>query len=129
MHTKVLTRSLLLLLSIILFIGCTTNNMKSNTSIDIYLPKGSSWFDFWTGKQQDGGQNVEKECPLDILPLYVKTGSILPLGPFLQYAEEKPADTREIRIYPGADASFALYEDENDNYNYEKGVFATIQFK
>ncbi len=56
----------------------------------------------------------------------VKSGSIVPMGPFVQYATEKPADPIELRIYPGADGSFTLYEDENDNYNYEKGVYATI---
>jgi len=58
----------------------------------------------------------------------VKAGSIVPMGPFVQYSNEKPADPIELRIYPGADGSFTLYEDENDNYNYEKGVYATIGF-
>jgi alpha-D-xyloside xylohydrolase len=60
------------------------------------------------------------------MPLFVKAGSIVPMGPYLQYASEKPADPLEIRIYPGADASFVLYEDENDTYNYEQGKYATI---
>ena len=59
----------------------------------------------------------------------VRSGSILPMGPFVQYATEKPADPIELRIYPGADGSFTLYEDENDNYNYEKGVYSTIDFR
>lgn len=99
-----------------------------NTSVETYLPDGVLWFDFWTGEQQDGGQNIAKECPMDILPLYIKAGSILPLGPFIQYTGEKPADPIELRIYAGADASFLLYEDEDDNYNYEEGVYATIKF-
>ncbi len=99
-----------------------------NKSVDTYLPEGVSWIDFWTGERWDGGQTVEKKCPLDILPLYVKEGSILPFGPFIQYATEKPADPIELRIYPGADGLFKLYEDENDNYNYEKGIYATIPF-
>ena len=63
---------------------------------------------------------------MDILPLYVKAGSIIPMGPTMQYATEKKADPIELRVYTGADAEFTLYEDENDNYNYEKGVYALI---
>jgi alpha-D-xyloside xylohydrolase len=62
------------------------------------------------------------------MPLYVRAGSIVPMGPRMEYATEKPADTIELRIYPGADGQFTLYEDENDNYDYEKGQFATIPF-
>jgi alpha-D-xyloside xylohydrolase len=64
--------------------------------------------------------------PLDRLPLYVRAGSILPLGPDEEWSTEKPADPIELRIYPGADGDFTLYEDENDTYNYEKGAYATI---
>ena len=63
---------------------------------------------------------------METLPLFIRPGSIIPLGPFLQYSSEKPADPIELRIYPGADGSFTLYEDEGDNYNYEKGKHATI---
>jgi len=91
-----------------------------------YLPEGAGWIDFWTGEPLKGGQEITRNTPIDILPLYVKAGSIVPLGPFLQYAAEKKPAEMEIRIYPGADGSFTLYEDENDNYDYEKGVFATI---
>lgn len=97
-------------------------------SREVYLPGGTSWYDFWTGEQMAGGKKVTKETPLDIIPLFVKAGSILPIGPEVQYAEEKKWDDLEIRIYPGADGKFVLYEDENDNYNYEKGVYATITF-
>ena len=68
------------------------------------------------------------EAPVEKIPLLVKAGSILPMGPFVQYATEKPADPLELRIYAGADGTFTLYEDENDNYNYEKGIYATISF-
>jgi alpha-D-xyloside xylohydrolase len=68
------------------------------------------------------------DAPIDIIPLLIKGGSIIPMGPFLQYSTEKPADPIELRIYPGADGNFTLYEDENDNYNYEKGIYATIDF-
>lgn len=95
----------------------------------VYLPKGNDWFDFWTGKSYTGGQRVEKEVPIDIVPLFVKAGSILPLGPKVQYAQESKWDNLEVRIYPGKDALFTLYEDENDGYNYEKGEYSTITFK
>jgi len=94
----------------------------------IYLPKGMNWYDFWTGEKYSGGQAVSKETPIDIIPVYVKAGSILPIGPEAQYATEKEWDNLEIRIYPGADGEFTLYEDENDNYNYEKGIYSTITF-
>lgn len=95
---------------------------------DVYLPKGSEWFDFWTGEKLAGGQKTTKETPMDIIPLYVKAGSILPFGPKVQYATEKKWDNLEIRVYEGADGEFTLYEDENDNYNYEKGMYSTISF-
>ena len=95
---------------------------------DVYLPKGSDWYDFWTGEKFIGGQIQKKETPLDIIPLYVKAGSVLPIGPKVQYATEKKWDNLEIRIYEGANGEFTLYEDENDNYNYEKGIYSTIIF-
>jgi alpha-D-xyloside xylohydrolase len=95
-------------------------------SKSVYLPDGTQWFDFWTGEEFKGGQNVEKDVPIDIIPLYVKAGSILPMGPFVQYAGEKK-DPVELRIYPGADGKFVLYEDEGDNYNYEEGAYSTIE--
>jgi len=84
-------------------------------SDEVYLPNGTDWFDYWTGEKLKGGQSVSKETPIDIIPLYVKAGSILPIGPKVQYATEKKWDELEIRIYPGADGEFVLYEDENDN--------------
>jgi alpha-D-xyloside xylohydrolase len=92
----------------------------------VYLPGPAKWFDFWTGKTFDGGQTITAPAPIEIMPLYVKAGSIIPMGPFIQYATEKPADPIELRVYTGADASFTLYEDENDNFDYEKGKYATI---
>lgn len=96
---------------------------------EVYLPKDTDWYDFWTGEKVNGGQSVKKEAPIDIIPLYIKAGSIIPVGPKVQFAEEKKWDNLEIRVYPGADGEFTLYEDENDNYNYEKGVYSTITFK
>lgn len=94
----------------------------------VYLPCGVEWYDFWTGERQTGGRTVQKACPIDIMPLYVKAGSVLPIGPKVQYAGEKTWEDLEIRVYPGADCRFVLYEDENDNYNYEQGAFSEIPF-
>ena len=94
-----------------------------------YLPKGAAWYDFWTNKQYKGGQDVTLETTLDRVPMFVRAGSILPLGPEMQYVGEKAWDNLELRIYPGANGSFTLYEDEGDNYNYEKGQYATITFQ
>jgi alpha-D-xyloside xylohydrolase len=93
----------------------------------VYLPAGTSWFDFWTGKTTDGGKKSVFPAPIDSIPILVKAGSIVPMGPFVQYAAEKN-DPIELRVYPGSNADFVLYEDENDTYNYEKGVYATIAF-
>ena len=94
----------------------------------VYLPEGTGWIDFWTGNGVAGGRSITADAPIDRIPLLVRAGSIIPMGPFIQYAAEKPADPIELRIYPGANGSFTLYEDENDNYDYEKGVYATIAF-
>ncbi|MBR4434305.1 MAG: DUF5110 domain-containing protein [Bacteroidaceae bacterium] len=93
-----------------------------------YLPKGTSWYDFWTGKRYKGGQTVTIETMLDRVPMFVRAGSILPLGPEMQYVGEKSWDDLEIRIYPGADGTFTLYEDEGDSYNYERGQYSEIRF-
>lgn len=95
---------------------------------NVYLPKTIDWYDFWTGMRHNGGQTIVTDAPLDRIPLFVKAGSIVPMGPVVQYSDEKPADTLEIRVYKGADGEFTLYEDEGDNYNYEKGAFSTIHF-
>ncbi len=99
---------------------------KGATSRSVVLPAGTQWTDFWTGQTIQGGQTITASAPLDTLPLYVKAGSILPVGPELQYTSEKPADPIELRVYPGADGTFTLYEDEGVNNNYEKGQYATI---
>ncbi len=91
----------------------------------VYLPD-AKWYDFWTGSELAGGQTLNAITPLDRLPLYVRAGSIVPLGPDVEWSTEKAADPIELRIYGGADGDFTIYEDENDNYNYEKGVNATI---
>jgi alpha-D-xyloside xylohydrolase len=106
----------------------TNEDFGTIKSRELYLPKGADWFDFWTGDKFTGGQTIKKEAPIDIIPLFVKTGSILPVGPKVQFAIEKKWDNLEIRVYEGANGEYTLYEDENDNYNYEKGVFSTITF-
>ena len=95
------------------------------TTRAVYLPAGPTWYDFWTGKSYPGGQTLEAAAPIEIMPLFVRAGSIIPYGPQIEYAMEK-SDPIEIRVYRGANGSFTLYEDEGDNYNYEKGKFATI---
>lgn len=95
---------------------------------EVYLPAGTGWYDFHTNKSYAGGRVLNMESDIFTIPMFVKSGSILPLGPEVQYATEKPWDNLEIRVYPGADGEFTLYEDEGDNYNYEKGLYSTIRF-
>ena len=94
-----------------------------------YLPKGTTWYDFWTGKRYKGGQSVKLETQLNRVPMFVRAGSIVPMGPEMQYVGEKSWDQLELRVYPGADGQFVLYEDEGDGYNYEKGAYSTINIK
>ena len=96
--------------------------------VNVYLPQGNKWFDFWSNAQYEGGQEVQRLCPINIMPVFIKAGTILPFGPDVQYSSEKPWDELEIRVYPGANGEFTLYEDEGDNYNYEKGKFSEIKF-
>ncbi len=103
-------------------------NWNATKTVVKYLPKGTDWYDFWTGKRYKGGQSIHYSTSLQIVPMFVRAGSILPLGPEMQYVGEKAWDHLEIRVYPGADGQFTLYEDEGDSYNYEKGVYSTIPF-
>jgi alpha-D-xyloside xylohydrolase len=91
----------------------------------VYLPK-ATWYEFWTGDRVEGGKRIEADAPLNKMPLFVRAGSIVPLGPAMEWSTEKPADPLEVRVYPGADGDFTLYEDENDGYAYTKGAHATI---
>ncbi len=95
------------------------------TSRSVYLPAGAGWYDFWTGGRTAGGTQVTVPAPLDRIPLAVRAGSILPLGPVIEYAGQA-TDPIELRIYPGADGDFTLYEDSGDGYGYERGAHATI---
>ncbi|SDH80580.1 alpha-D-xyloside xylohydrolase [Chryseobacterium taeanense] len=103
-------------------------DFNQNKTVKVYLPAGSDWFDFWTNEKYKGGQEIEKSVNLQSIPLYVKAGSIIPFGPDVQYATEKKWDNLTVKIYQGTDADFVLYEDEFDNYNYEKGDYTEIPF-
>jgi alpha-D-xyloside xylohydrolase len=94
----------------------------------LYLPR-ATWYNFWTGEQSAGGRSLAVPAPIGILPLYVKAGSIIPMGEEMEYATQKPASSIELRIYPGANGQFTLYEDENNNYDYEKGAYCLIKFR
>ena len=110
------------------------NSKKNNIdftaekSRQVYLPEGSAWYDYWTNEKVNGGQQISRKTTIDMIPLYIKAGAIIPFGPQVQYADEKKWENLEMKIYPGADGSFVLYEDEFDNYNYEKGAFTEIEF-
>lgn len=95
----------------------------------VYLPKGNGWYDFWTNQYYEGGQTIIAECPIDIIPLYVKAGSILPMTQFMKYVDEIPDAPIEVRIYAGKDTEFELYEDEGNSYRYEEGVYAITKFE
>ena len=103
-------------------------NWLEKKTATTYLPKGALWYDFWTGKRYKGGQSVTVETTLHQVPMFVRAGSILPLGPEMQYVGEKKWDHLELHIYPGADGTFTLYEDEGDGYRYEEGIYTTITF-
>jgi alpha-D-xyloside xylohydrolase len=94
---------------------------------EVYLPKGSDWYEIYKGQYFDGGKKIVTDAPYERMPLFVKAGSIIPFGPELRYTSERPADTITLFIYTGRNASFNLYEDEDVNYNYEKGLFSTIK--
>jgi alpha-D-xyloside xylohydrolase len=95
------------------------------TTRPIVLPAGNDWVDFWTGQTQRGGQTITANAPLAQMPIFVRAGSIVPMGPVVQSAAEAE-DPLEIRIYPGKDADFQLYEDSGDGYAYENAARATI---
>jgi len=94
----------------------------------VYLPDAPVWYDFWTGKRIHGGQQLNVDAPLQTLPLFMRAGSIVPLGPEIEYADQQPGGPIEVRIYRGADGAFTLYEDEGDGHKYEQGAYTTIPF-
>jgi alpha-glucosidase (family GH31 glycosyl hydrolase) len=99
---------------------------KGPTTRRVYLPR-STWYDFWTGERLEGGREISRPVDLETVPLYVRAGSILPLGPVKQFTAEKVDEPLSISIYPGADASFLLYEDDGASFNYRKGEWTGIQ--
>jgi alpha-D-xyloside xylohydrolase len=111
-----------------MFLVCPVTDYKARNRA-VYLPADTMWYDFHTGVQYTGGQRIVSNAPVTDMPLYIKAGSILPLGPDIQYTDEKAADPIELRIYAGQDGSFTLYEDEGTNNNYLKGKFSEIPFK
>lgn len=96
---------------------------------DVYLPSGTGWYNFRTGRYFKGGQIIQADALYNEMPIFVKEGSIIPFGPDIQYTSEKQADSIRLFIYTGRDAFFNLYEDEGDNYNYENGFCSSITFK
>jgi alpha-D-xyloside xylohydrolase len=102
----------------------TTYRARSRTVQLPAVPGG--WYEFWTGKSVGGGKAVDAPAPYDEMPLHVRAGAILPVGPELQYADEKPAEPLTLRVYAGADGDFCLYEDDGASYGYERGEFTRI---
>ncbi len=106
---------------------CPVTEYKAR-SRELYLPEGG-WYNFWTGSFHKGGENVLMPAPLDEIPLFVREGSILPVGPEIEYTRQKPEDPLTLYVYSGKDASFAYYEDDGLTFEYEKGQFAVIPFQ
>lgn len=109
--------------------GWTPVDWSESKTYEVYLPAGCCWYDFYTGRKYEGGQSINAPAPLAYSPLFVKAGSILPLGEEMQYSSEKPWDFITLNIYPGGNAEFTLYEDEGDNYNYLDGKFTRIPMR
>lgn len=103
-------------------------DFTESKSTSVYLPKGASWYNFWTNENYDGGQELKLKTEIDKIPLFIKAGTIMPFGPKVQYSTQKEWNNLEIRVFEGADGEFTLYEDEFDNYNYEKAMYSTIKF-
>jgi alpha-D-xyloside xylohydrolase len=107
-----------------------TQNSEPVTNVKrtrpVYLPDGTGWYDFWTDAYHSGGQTIEVNATLDTMPLFVRAGSIIPVGPSRQHVADLPNAPIELHVYGGRNGRFLLYDDEGDNYNYETGEFATI---
>jgi alpha-D-xyloside xylohydrolase len=111
------------------------NWMKPDTpafddkNISVYLPKHTRWYDFWSGTSVMGGRTIQISPPIDQIPLFIPAGSIIPVGPDIQYANQRTDEPVELRVYPGKNAEFTFYDDEGDTYNYEKGICAQIPIR
>ncbi len=109
------------------FLVCPVYEYKSRKR-DVYFPNNGGWFNVYTGEYLAGGQKVNVDAPYERMPLFVREGSIIPIGPKIEYTDQKKDSLTDICIYAGKDATFKLYEDEGTNYNYENGKFSIIQF-
>ena len=96
---------------------------------NVYLPKQKGWYDFYTGKYYAGGQTIVADAPFEKIPVFVPEGAILPVGPEMEWSDQKKAELIDLYVYAGKDGQFTIYEDEGTNYNYEKGKYATIDIK
>ena len=96
---------------------------NSSKTREVYLPEGG-WYDFWTNEYYEGGQTIVADATIDVMPLYVKAGSILPMTESMEYVDEIADATVDLHVYPGKDAEFELYEDEGDGYGYEDGEYS-----
>ncbi|WP_163400075.1 glycoside hydrolase family 31 protein [Flavobacterium fluviatile] len=94
---------------------------------DMYFPEGD-WYNYWTNEKMQGGKTIKVKAELNEIPMFVKAGTILPLGPKVQYATQKTTEPLQIKVYPGKDAQFVLYLDDNESYEYEKGKYSEIVF-
>ncbi len=109
------------------FLVCPVTEPNAKTR-KVYLPKGANWMDYWTGTHYVGGQWIDAPTPINQIPIFVRMGSIVPMGPVLQYSSQKSDEPLVINIYRGANTDFTLYEDEGDNYNCESGKSSNIKF-
>jgi alpha-D-xyloside xylohydrolase len=107
------------------FLVSPVTDYKARTRT-VYLPAGTNWYDFWTGKRLNGGQTITADAPLERLPLYMRAGAIVPVGPEQQYIGEKPNAPVTLYVYAGANGHFSLYEDDGKSYGYERGEFARV---
>lgn len=98
------------------------------TERELYLPANTGWYNLYDGTYLKGGQKITADAPYERMPIYVREGAIIPFGPEIEYTTQKPADVITLYVYGGKDGKFELYEDENTNYNYEKGEFVKIPF-
>ena len=112
-----------------MYYGVESVELNKEKTWKCYLPKGTGWYDYWTNQKYDGGQYVTVDAGIDRIPIFVREGSIIPVAEGLMYAEQQPERPVRLMVYPGADGEFLLYEDEGNNYNFEKGAYATTKLK
>jgi alpha-glucosidase/alpha-D-xyloside xylohydrolase len=101
---------------------------KGATSRRLYLPHGL-WYDFWTEAKAEGGREITRPVDLATIPIYLRAGAIIPLGPVKQYTAEKTVEPLTVKIYPGANGRFVMYEDDGTTFDYEKGRFTRVRFE